>query len=159
MLGGGHSAFGVELTGDAAGPKGLFDKIHTGVLSHSPNVSYWASTANPYSWQTIFAVAASNGALILNPSEAIWNIDRDVFNSLDQSEVMAVDWLDANVVIKGRKDGGVRLWDIRGRGDVHRLRHPSQINHARRLGNQSTIVVAGLDSQVLMPSAANSQIC
>lgn len=119
--------------------------------TRSSDKSFWASSADPYSGETSFAIAASNGALVLSVGEGRW-MEQSGERYSDSPEVMAVDWLSSNVVMKGCKDGGVRLWDIRSRGEFRESRescvqHPSQINHARRI-DENTIVVAGLESQV-----------
>lgn len=73
---------------------------------------------------------------------------------------MAVDWLSPNVMMNGGKDGGLRLWDIRGgrEGRERRIQHPSQINHARKI-DENIIVVAGLESQVSISVPVPSQNC
>lgn len=126
--------------------------------------SYWASAANPFSQATSFAIAASCGAIILNESQSgnqsWWKREfGERFLHPDTPAVMSVDWLSPHVVIKGCIDGGVRLWDIRSRGESResRIQHPSQINHARRV-DENTIVVAGLESQVVVSVASGSQI-
>lgn len=151
MLGGNCSACCVDLDSVAGEHAGVFGKVHRlgGVLTHSPAILYWASTANPYSGVTSFAIATSTGAVILNESQGRWTTEIGE-RCLGAPEVMAVDWLSPNVVIKGCKDGGVRLWDIRSHGESResRIQHASQINHARRI-DEITIVVAGLSSYVL----------
>lgn len=121
------------------------------IMTRCSDKSFWASSADPYSGEASFAIAASNGAIIVSESQGRW-MEQSGERYPESPEVMAVDWLSSKVVIKGCKDGGVRLWDIRCRGDCRetresRIQHPSQINHARRI-NENTIVVAGLDSQV-----------
>lgn len=113
-----------------------------------PEVFIYASTANPFSEAARFAVATSHGATVLKESQGRWTDEVSRSHS-DKQRVIAVDWLSPNIVIKGCKDGGVRLWDVRSRGESRRSRiqHPSQIKHARRI-DENTIVVAGLRSQV-----------
>ena len=68
----------------------------------------------------------------------------------DYTEVLAVDWQTVNVVLSGCRDKTVRLWDVRvggPQGTNLRLRHPSAINHVRRL-NDNSIIVAGLERQL-----------
>ena len=125
-----------------------------GVLRHSPFISYWASAANPYSGTASFAIAASNGSLLLRYCEGGRWCRETVKGDNGEDEAMAVDWLSQNVMIDGCKDGGLRLWDIRGgyEGRKRRIQHPSQINHARRI-DENMIVVAGLESQVRLRNA------
>lgn len=158
-VGGGYAAAGVKINSDAATPAAVFGTIDEEFLTTSPGASFWASTANPYSKDTSFAVAASDGAFILNESQGRWTVDDDVGWSFDRSDVRAVDWLEPTVVIKGCNDGAVRLWDIRNGDEVARIQHPSQVNHAKRIVNETRIVVAGLHSQVLTSISADSQIC
>ena len=154
------SAVRVELGGEDIND---FGKVHSlrGVLTHDSSTSYWASSANPYSGATVtsFAIAASNGATVLNESQGRWTTKVGERSS-NAPEVMAVDWLTSNVIIKGCKDGGVRLWDIRSRGESResRIQHPSQVNHARRV-DDSTIVIAGQQSQVSISTATDIQTC
>lgn len=112
------------------------------------NQSLQASTANPFSSAVSFAIATSKGALVLNESEGDWAIKLSGLHT-DSRGVTDVDWLSPNVIMKGCKDGGVLLWDIRTRGDSResRFKHPSQINYARRI-DETTIVVAGHESHV-----------
>lgn len=129
------------------------------VLKHNPNVTYRASTAHPDPGVTSFAVAGSQNAFILKESQGRWTTEVGARDP-DAPDVMAVDWLSPNVVIRGDSDGGVRLWDIRSHGEsrANRIQHPSGINHVRRL-DDNTIVVAGLESQVLISIARNIQNC
>ncbi|CAD6583707.1 MAG: hypothetical protein ASARMPREDX12_001424 [Alectoria sarmentosa] len=112
------------------------------------NQSLQASTANPFSDAISFAIATSNGALVLNESQGDWAIKLSALH-IDSHGVTDVDWLSPNVIMKGCKDGGVRLWDIRTRGENResRFQHPSQINYARRI-DETTIVVAGHESHL-----------
>lgn len=119
--------------------------------------SYWASAANPTLQIPSCAIATSNGAFIQTAHESGWRAEGGL--SHDAPEVMAVDWQSENVVIKGCKDGGVRLWDKRSPAEeILRFQHPSQINHAK-CPDANRIVVAGLDSRVRISIAASSRIC
>ena len=71
-------------------------------------------------------------------------------SDLDHTEVLAIDWQNINVVLNGCRDKTVRLWDIRIgglEGTSLRLRHPSTINHVRKL-NENAIIVAGMERQL-----------
>lgn len=150
-LGGEFSASHVNLDFVAGEHGGAFgdDIGQGGLLPRIAGISHWASAANPYSEVASFAIAASNGSLVISQSQARWLVQiGDRYSGAP--EVMAVDWLSPKVLIKGCKDGGVRLWDTRsfeGESRESRIQHPSQINHARRV-DENTIVVAGLESQV-----------
>lgn len=159
LLGADSLAFSLDLGTDTFGTDGPNEYGRGQILGHDLNVSYWASTAHPYSGVTGFAIGASNGALIVTESQGRWTADIGERSS-EVSEVMAVDWLSSNVVMKGCKDGGVRLWDIRSHGESResRIQHPSQINHARRI-DENTIVVAGLESQVRTSTVIEVQNC
>ena len=153
MLDGFSPAVCVSLNNAAGGTTGAFREVHRlgGVLTHSSDTAYWASSANPCSDVTSFAIATSKGALVLNESQGRWT--RELGERYPNApEVMAVDWLGPNVMMKGCKDGGVRLWDIRSHGENResRIQHPSQINHVRRI-DENIMVVAGLESQVRVP--------
>ena len=129
------------------------------ILKHNPKVTYRASTAHPHHGVTSFAVAASQNAFILRASQGRWTTEVNGRDP-DAPEVIAVDWLSPNVVIRGGNDGAVRLWDIRSHGESreNRIQHPSGINHVRRI-DDNTIVVAGLESQVWISIASITQIC
>ena len=131
----------------------------TGLLRQRPGVTYWASAANPYSGTASFAIAASNGFVLLSQCEGGEWCRETVKGDNDTHEAMAVDWLSPNVMIDGGKDGGLRLWDIRGGRErrQRRIQHPSQINHARKL-DENTIVVAGLGSQVRIRVAGHYKL-
>lgn len=134
------------------------DVGQSGLLRQNPRVTYWASAANPYSGTASFALATSNGSSLLSHCEGgRWCVETGARDS-DAHESMAVDWLSPNVMIDAGKDGGLRLWDVRGgrRGRERRIQHPSQINHARKI-DENMIVVAGLESQVKNSVAGHSQ--
>ena len=129
------------------------------VPNTTPNVRYRASAANPHGGTTSFAVAVSCGVLVVSGSQDRWTTEFS--NGYPYSPVVAaVDWLSRNVVIRGDRDGGVRLWDLRSGGESResRIQHPSLINHARRI-DDNTIVVAGLESKVRKSIASNGRIC
>lgn len=142
--------------------------------------TFWASSPRPDSTASDFAIATTYGSTLVVGSESSWSVHRTqsferkrVFFDNDtaatrSSEVLAVDWLDANVLLNGCRDGAVRLWDTRFRsaaGTSRRLTHPSCINHVRRLGGGggggNRIVVAGMegwmavyDLRYIAPAAA-----
>ena len=120
-----------------------------GLLKQTPGVTYWASAANPYSQTESFAIAASNGPLLLSHCEGARWCRETVEDDNDEHEALAVDWLSPNVIIDGAKDGGLRVWDIRVRDErrERRIQHPSPVNHVRKI-DDNVIVVAGLESQV-----------
>ena len=85
-------------------------------------------------------------------------------SDLYRTEVLAVDWQNINVVLNGCRDKTVRLWDVRIaglEGTNVRLRHPSTINHVRKL-NDNSIIVAGMERQLctydlrFLPNTATS---
>ena len=129
-----------------------------GLGEMASQIYYWASSANPCPGMTSFAIAANNGAVILKESQARWTTQTNQ-RYHGAPRVKAVDWLSTNVVIKGCKDGGVRLWDSRSDGNSQgsRIRHPSEINHVRRI-DENTIIVAGLENQVIVFFASGFQI-
>ena len=131
-----------------------------GLLKRSPGVTYWASAANPYFGTASFAIAASNDSLLLSYCEGGRWCMETVKGDNYTCETMAVDWLSANVMMNGGKDGGLRLWDIRGGRErrERRIQHPSQINHARKI-DENIIVVAGLESQVRIRVGVHYQTC
>ena len=136
------------------------DVGQAGLLKRSPEVAYWASAANPYSGTASFAIAASNGSLLLSHCEGGRWCRETIEEDNDAHETMAVDWLSPNVMINGGKDGGLRLWDVRGGRErrERRIQHPSQINHARKI-DENMIVVAGLENQVRTCAAEDYQMC
>lgn len=131
-----------------------------GLLKHSPGISYWASAADPYSGTARFAIATSNGSELLSKCEDGRWCSEVVKGNNGADEAMSVDWLSPNVIIDGGKDGGVRLWDIRGGRESRgrRIQHRSQINYARKL-DENMIVVAGLESQVNTDVRGYCQTC
>lgn len=114
----------------------------------------WASSPRPDPTTSTFAIATSYGAATVAESQSSWSFDRvQTFKSeaLDaSSEVLALDWLDTNILLNGCRDGTVRLWDTRtsgASGTSWRVRHQSCINHVRKL-DANRIVVAGLERQL-----------
>ena len=124
------------------------------VIRSSTNATFWASSSRPDPTISEFAIATTHGTLIVAEAQSSWSFDRIQnfkHEGLDASpEVLAVDWLDTNILLNGCRDGTVRLWDARTNGiggTSWRVKHQSCINHVRRL-DASRIVVAGLERQM-----------
>ena len=116
---------------------------------------FWASSACPHTTRSDFALATHGGTVLVVENQTGWAFGRHQFfenvnNSDLKTDVLAVDWQGINVVLSGCRDMTVRLWDVRV-GEPHgislRLRHPSTINHVRRL-NDNSIIVAGMERQL-----------
>lgn len=123
--------------------------------------TFWASSPRPDPTTSDFAIATTYGSTLIVGSESSWSLHRTQRFERERlffdaaaarsSEVLAVDWLDANVLLNGCRDGAVRLWDTRFQGlagTSQRIRHPTCINHVRRLGGANRIVVAGLQGRM-----------
>ena len=132
---------------------------------------FWASSACPNATRSDFALATSGGTILVIESQTGWVFGRhqlfeNAINSdIDHTDVLAVDWQSINVVLSGCRDKTVRLWDVRVgglQGTSLRLRHPSTINHVRKL-NDNSIIVAGMERQLcsydlrFLPIIATSQ--
>ncbi|KAL9071494.1 MAG: hypothetical protein Q9161_004211 [Pseudevernia consocians] len=143
----GYCASAMKINSDATIPAEVFEGWPIDLPLSTQEVKYQASAANPYSGDTSFAVATSNGATIAFVNEANSTMDASTKSS-DTSDVGDVDWKDANTVIQGCEDGLVRLWDLRSGGEVMRLQHPSPVNYAKRIVDENRIIVAGLQSQL-----------
>lgn len=125
------------------------------VIRSSMNATFWASSSRPDATISDFAIATTHGTVIVAEAQSSWSFDRiQTFlkhDGLDASpEVLAVDWLDTNILLNGCRDGTVRLWDARtcGTGGTSwRVKHRSCVNHVRRL-DANRIVVAGLERQM-----------
>lgn len=118
------------------------------------NTTFWASSSRPDPTISDFAIATTCGTVIVAESQSSWTFDRiQTFKYEDPDaspEVLAVDWLDTNVLLNGCRDGTVRLWDARtcgASGTSWRVKHQSCINHVRRL-DANRIVAAGLERQM-----------
>ena len=117
-------------------------------MAPNPAGIYWASAANPRHDMCAFAIAASNGSVLLHESEGQWNLQRSQCAE-GQKEAVAIDWLSPSVILKGCREGAVRLWDTRSRAESSepRIQHPIAITHVRSI-NDTFVVVAGLQHQV-----------
>lgn len=115
------------------------------MIAPNPTGIYWASVAKPCHGICSFAIAASNGSVLLHENEGRWTLER----SPCPREAVAVDWLCPNVVLTGCREGAVRLWDTRSRSESTepRIQHPIAINHVRSI-DANFIVVAGLQNEV-----------
>lgn len=82
--------------------------------------------------------------MLVDEAQGSWSADEVCASATD---ILAVDWLDENVVVAGGRDGAVRLWDARSHGKSTRLQFPSCISHVKAIGG-SRIVVAGLENNV-----------
>lgn len=119
------------------------------MMALHPRGVYWASAANPRPDVCSFAIAASNGSLLLHENEGVWILERSQCIH-GQREAVAIDWLCPNVVLKGCREGAVRLWDTRSRAESTepRIQHPININHVRSI-DANLVVVAGLYNEVI----------
>lgn len=124
------------------------------VIRSQMNATFWAASARPDATISDFAIATTHGTVIVAESQSSWSFDRiQTFKceSIEaSSEVLAVDWLDSNVLLNGCRDGTVRLWDVRtddASGTSWRIKHPSCVNHVRKV-DRNRIVVAGLERQM-----------
>lgn len=109
---------------------------------------YWASAASPRHGPCVFAIAGSNGTVLLHEREENWRSERRPPPE-GLRKVVAVDWLGPNVILKGCQNGAVRLWDLRSGAASRepRLQHPSAINYVRSI-DQNFLIVAGLQNEV-----------
>lgn len=82
--------------------------------------------------------------MLVDEAQGSWSADEVCASATD---ILAVDWLDENVVVAGGRDGTVRLWDARSRGKTTRLQFPSCISQVKAI-NGSRVVVAGLQDNV-----------
>ncbi len=102
----------------------------------------------------MFAIAASNGTLIAYEANGRWHhtLSRD---SPGQTEAVAVDWFSRAVVLRGFKQGTVKLWDLRinAVSTEPRIQHHHPVNHVKRV-DDNIIVVAGLENKVSNDSFA-----
>lgn len=124
------------------------------IIRPQTNTTFWASSSRPDPTISDFAIATTCGTVIVAESQSSWTFDRIQtfkYEEPDASpEVLAVDWLDTNVLLNGCRDGTVRLWDARtcgASGTNWRVKHQSCINHVRRV-DANRIVAAGLDRQM-----------
>ena len=124
------------------------------IIRPQTNTTFWASSSRPDPTISDFAIATTCGTVIVAESQSSWTFDRiQTFKSEDPDaspEVLAVDWLDTNVLLNGCRDGTVRLWDARtcgASGTSWRVKHQSCINHVRRV-DANRIVAAGLERQM-----------
>lgn len=124
------------------------------ILRSQTNATFWAASARPDPTMSDFAIATTYGTVMVAESQSSWSFDRiqtfkrEGFDA--SSEVLAVDWLDGNVLLNGCRDGTVRLWDVRTcepSGTSWRIRHPSCVNHVRKV-DRNRVVVAGLERQM-----------
>ena len=140
-------------------------QLRTRRLTH-----FWASSACPHPTRSDFALATNGGTILVVENQTGWGFGRHQLfenannSEIDHTDVLAVDWQSINVVLSGCRDKTVRLWDVRV-GEPHgtslRLRHPSTINHVRRI-NDNSIIVAGMERQLctydlrFLPNSATS---
>lgn len=138
-------------------PRSYTSDVSTIIRRQTTNATFWACSSRPDATVSDFAIATSYGTVIVAEAQSSWSFDRvqtfkhdgdsdEASSRSSSSEVLAVDWLDTNVLLNGCRDGTVRLWDARacGAGGMSwRVRHPSCVNHVRKL-DANRIVVAGL---------------
>ncbi|KAA6409998.1 MAG: hypothetical protein FRX48_06612 [Lasallia pustulata] len=116
------------------------------LLRPTSQVTLWASAAQPSSspTSTKFAIGTSSSIMLVDEAQGSWSADEVCASATD---ILAVDWLDENVVVAGGRDGTVRLWDARSRGKTTRLQFPSCISQVKAI-NGSRVVVAGLQDNL-----------
>jgi len=106
-------------------------------------LTFWASSVKPTTTNNDFAVGTSHGTFIIEEMNAGFSKTAKMDTPRD---VLAVDWLDQNVVMNGCRDGEVWLWDTRAEGRhacSNRISTPSCISRVRKV-NDNKIVVAGI---------------
>ena len=115
--------------------------------SYVRDITYWASAARPVSHRSDFALATSSGTRLIAEDQTGFSIERGMkFRPDREVDILAVDWLNENVVLNGSRDGFLRLWDVRINalaGSSTPLKHPTPINHVRNM-NGNRIAVAGI---------------
>ena len=126
-------------------------------LRATSSQTFWASSARPDSTRSDFALATSVGTFLVAENQAAWDIaNSQSFKPISskntdlEAEILAVDWLDTNVTLNGCRRGKIRLWDVRTsgiEGTSLPLKHPSAVNHVRKV-KENVIIVAGLKDQL-----------
>ena len=115
-----------------------------------PDTTFWQSSPKPHPSGSEFAIAAGSRVMRTFLCDG-WDWDIAAgYSSPDQSDALALDWLDTNVVLCGHRKGKVILWDTRASGTHARsppIQHSASVAHVRRL-SQSKIVIAGLEDQL-----------
>ena len=124
------------------------------VIRINPGVRCWASAANPRQDICSFAVAASDGTYLVSENEGRYTLQHNV-RYQGMAEAVAVDWLGPNVILKGDRDGGVRLFDIRSGAEnwEPRIQHTIAVSHVRSI-DENLIVVASVQNEVPNASLA-----
>lgn len=115
--------------------------------SHQNLSPAWCSAVNPFSEQPKFAIGLAGHVVEVSGHEGGF---APVSGPVDRDDTtFGVDWLDHNTVVSGGRRGEVCLWDMRMRSHGHcvRFRHPTQINHVRKLEG-SRVAVAGTNESV-----------
>lgn len=122
------------------------------MFGHGCSVQPWFPTQQAFTGRLplipdicAFAIATSNGSV---GSEGQWSLQRSQCAE-GIKEAVAIDWLSPSVILKGCREGAVRLWDNRSRAERSepRIQHPIAIAHVRSM-NDTFVVVAGLQHQV-----------
>jgi hypothetical protein len=66
------------------------------------------------------------------------------------SDVLAVDWLDPNMLAAGLRDASVVLYDIRVQQGIKRMKHTGGVIGLKRADENSRFVVAGMGAQLAL---------
>ena len=103
----------------------------------NPMGHYWGSAANPYTDVCTFAVAASNGSIMVSENESVWTY-RQIPSIHGRGEAVTVDWLGPDIILEGFRAGAVRLWKNPGPNPLqtktHLRKHPTgTIRHQKGL--------------------------
>lgn len=106
----------------------------------------WCSAARPFGEETAFAVGLDNGK-VSKISEGEGTYSRIDSLGRGGQAVLTIDWVDHDTIISGGRGENVCLWDTRSRGESMRFRHPSHVNHVRRLEG-TRVAVAGNKNSV-----------
>ncbi|MCJ1374534.1 hypothetical protein MMC20_005766 [Loxospora ochrophaea] len=110
------------------------------------DLTFFHSSPSPSAQSTI-AIATSHGVTLLVPRDDgyLRNFVHVVYHTT--SNVLACAWLSSTVLAGGCRDGAVRLYDARSRGEAKRLQHPSAVCHLRR-ADEYRVVAAGLENSL-----------
>ncbi|KAL8811985.1 MAG: hypothetical protein Q9200_001383 [Gallowayella weberi] len=141
-----------EMANDDAGSRALpnLDEDVSTELRAVNVKTVWSSVAAPYVDSTMFAVATSQGAMVIGlqgDTEQTWMTRAAGACDDEDTDTLAVEFWKSNLVLAGMRSGKVRLWDLRSDSTNVRFQHPSSVRNIKAL-DDNKILVAGLRNKM-----------
>lgn len=126
-------------------------------VSHGDYSAIWGAAASPYACNSNSIPQADTECLALATCSALELVIRSPDGKWDSSatietdaDVLSVDWLSPTLVVFGKRDGRIHLYDTRSRDSSHILSHPFPVTKLKRADDPTRFVCAGAPDSLFL---------